>query len=271
MTDENNIQLEWKFKKPIFDRGVVIASDRKAEWIIPWWWVNYQKHNDFPILIVDLGMSKDARNWCRKIGTVVNLDYPQLFVSPKELVPDNLKAFIKKHVFIKDIWSVRKQWFKKPFAMLQTPFRETVWLDLDTEILGNIEGLFKEHKKGPGISMVAESSKTSEKWKIQGFIEPGDTIFNNGVIVYDHGNSLILDWAKDIILNNHLYCGTQQSLCHVIRKKEHQLLSLPKIYNWRMVDGYNSEAIIIHRLADSGKYYIANKIKNGLKKNADHD
>ncbi len=29
-------------------RGVLVASDQTLEWMLPWWWRHYKKHNNFP-------------------------------------------------------------------------------------------------------------------------------------------------------------------------------------------------------------------------------
>jgi hypothetical protein len=254
---ENSLP-NWKFVKPLANRGVLIASDSKLEWMLPWWWNHYRKYNDFPLSIVDFGMTKNARKWCEKIGTVYDFDYSEPFVYGKDLVSEKVKKFLKERIFVKNIWDVRKLWFQTPLAMLQTPYQTTIWLDIDCEILGSLEDLFEKHDKQTGISMVEEDQLSTNNRIKDGLLEPGDIMYNGGVIVYEHGTPLMIMWANEILVRNHLYSGNQDCLCHVIRENGYAVNPLPNIYNWRMKHGPNPNAKIIHWVSDAGKRHILN-------------
>ena len=39
-------------------------------------------------------------------------------------------------------WQCRNAWFKKPLACLQSPFKRTIWVDLDCEVRRELGELF---------------------------------------------------------------------------------------------------------------------------------
>jgi hypothetical protein len=254
--------FHWMYKKPLLKRGVLIASDSRAEWMIPWLWFHYVKHNKTPILVVDLGMSKDARNWCERIGLVLDFAYPNFCLSPKDQVPLKLQRTYERLFKVKDFWKSREQWFKKPFCMLQSPFETTVWLDLDCEVRGSLADLFTMHENNPGIRIAKESERSIATWVATKILKEKEVLYNCGVVVYTHGTPVLLDWTKEILLHNHLASGEQDTLCYLLRKKNYRIYPLPKIYNWHVKRGENPEAVINHWVGDWGKAHIANQIKN---------
>jgi len=94
--------------------GIVTGCDSSHEWMLPWWWFNYHKHNRHPLLIADFGMSARMRKWCSGIAEVASIDFP-----------------------------MRLNWFKKPSAILLAKFERIIWLDTDCEIRGPLDPLFE--------------------------------------------------------------------------------------------------------------------------------
>src|SRR5437868_5082609 len=106
--------------------GILVGCDKQQEWMLKWWWGHYSKHNSFPIAFIDFGMSEEAKSWCRQKGKLLPLTCPKDFVFPKTLIPKELIGEWEKS-YGEKIWHSREQWFRKPFALLQTPFRQTIW------------------------------------------------------------------------------------------------------------------------------------------------
>ena len=94
-------------------RGVLTGCDTTCEWMLKWWWNNYKRNNKYPVAFADFGMSDTARAFCDKIGTVVDITR-----------------------------SVKKNWFKKPFAMLASPFKKVIWIDMDCDVRKDLVTLF---------------------------------------------------------------------------------------------------------------------------------
>ena len=47
--------------------GVIVGSDYSQEWLLPWWWENYTKHNRYPVTFVDFGLSQEPIELCRSL------------------------------------------------------------------------------------------------------------------------------------------------------------------------------------------------------------
>ena len=154
---------DWAHAAPATDHGVIVGLDEGQEWMLDWWWSHYSAENDLPVLFVDFGMSKAARDWCTQHG---------LLSEPTAL----------------DCYG----WFKKPLALLESPFRKAIWLDLDCEVRGPLDRLFEFCGDG-GIGM------TLDRGSPQPFREsmpPEAPIYNSGVVVFNHGDPVVPQWAS---------------------------------------------------------------------------
>ena len=88
--------------------GILVASDREAEWLLPWWIELYRACNTLPIAFVDLGMTSEACAFCKAHGSIITLkescivsaEYPAIWETSYG------KSYAK----------ARQAWFQKPFA-----------------------------------------------------------------------------------------------------------------------------------------------------------
>jgi hypothetical protein len=53
--------------------GIIVGCDANQEWLLPWWWDHYCKHNSYPVAFVDFGMSEAALAWCQEKGQCISL------------------------------------------------------------------------------------------------------------------------------------------------------------------------------------------------------
>lgn len=231
-------------------QGVLVACDKEQEWMLKWWWFHYSKHNRYPVVFVDLGMSQEIKEWCRQKGQLAPLVCPKDLLIPKHLVPkEQIEAWEK---ICGDIpWDLREPWFRKPFAMLQTPFECTIWTDLDCEITGSLTPLFQKAHTHSGIGVARERRYTLE--------EAG---YNSGVIVYQKESPVLIRWAEKCHRHNDQYLGDQDVLSDIINTENLEITELPDIYNWRMKFGVNFEAVIIHWCGRWGKEIIRRAVQN---------
>ena len=166
-------------------RGVMVGADESQEWMLPWWWHNYSKHNDLPVMFVDFGMSKSMHQTCRTWGSVkVFDDFGLQFVYP---------------------------WFKKPFAILQSAFYTTLWLDADCEVRSNIEPLFD------ASAALAVHPDRCGGDHLRRSLLPGEAYVNSGVVRSTTGNRTIVDWAKLSYGMQKYARGDQEALCRAIQ------------------------------------------------------
>jgi len=198
---------------------VVTGCDSRHEWILEWWRRNYiNSGNSMPVCFADFGMSKDMRDWCESIGDIIDLR----FRCPG------------------------RNWFKKPFAMLGCPFTKVIWVDSDCEIRGNLEPLLGYTDDGVGVTLDQHNPWIKS-----------DKPVASGVVVAQHGNKLILDWAKACMRRTKVR-GDQEVLNQLIANDRNRIAVMPLEYQWLRLDGDNPEALIMHWTGAKGKAIIRN-------------
>ncbi len=234
-------------------RGVLVASDSHQEWLLPWWWQRYESCNQLPVVFVDLGMTSKARDWCQKRGQVLTVT--------KEFSSDVIRKEWKDK-YGSSYGRARAAWFKKPFACLLSPFEETVWIDLDCEVLSSIEPIFT-YLEEKDVAVVRTDNDIPEGFapKIEGIERP--LIFNGGVIAFRKESEIIQEWARITQEESYLYWGDDYILSIVIHQLQEKMQLLSPIYNWRLEEGVPFYAKIIHWSGEWGKSYIAKR--GGLK------
>jgi hypothetical protein len=231
-------------------RGVLVASDERAEWLLPWWWERYSARNTLPVCFVDLGLSHFGRTFCKEKGSLHTLDANSSCALKEELPKERAARW--EEIYGKELWEMRSAWFKKPLALEKSPFKKTLWLDLDCEVLAPLEPLFDHHAEDTFvIALETERALLAEKE-----IQTGE-IYNSGVILYDRGSPILPAWKSAALLRTHEAWGDQQLLSKVISEGAFPITLLDDAYNWRMARGLNIHACIIHWVGSWGKEYIA--------------
>jgi hypothetical protein len=224
------------------EKGILVASDQNTEWLLPWWWENYSLHNDLPVAFVDLGMSLEKKEWCQSKGIYLTLEVGAYTV--KEADPKNMLAWAKSYG--PSYKGARQAWFKKPAACLLSPFTETIWLDLDCEVLRDITPLFSFLSEGGReLGAVLES------------VVEGVTSYNGGVLVFHKESSILQKWALLAQTDADKYWGDDRILSEVIHQQAEAFAVLPDHYNCRLSGGLPLFASIIHWNGEWGKACIA--------------
>jgi len=225
-------------------RGVLVGCDQNQEWMLSWWLSHFRKHNKMSVAFADMGMSAEARSWCSTRGKVVSLDSPKDFVLPKQLINKELIAEWEKK-YGDGLWKSRSQWFRKPFAMLQSPFEETIWLDLDCEVIAPISHLFSKIHNHSGIALARDPIP---------FVEEAG--YNSGVIAYQRNSPLLARWAQASLELNDRFLGDQDILSFLIHSENIEIAELSDNYNWQFRCGVNLDAAILHWIGAWGKAVI---------------
>ncbi len=233
------------------DCGVIVASDSREEWLLPWWWDNYHLKNSLPVCCADFGMYNKAKKWCRKRGHLVKI--PHFKIAQKEQIDS--KILLEWEKCLSPFWESRNAWFKKPFALLKSPFEKSLWLDLDCEVMSPLNSIFAHLKSQIAIVKV----RTTDE---------GINLYNSGVIAYKKNAPIIHLWAKISYNQSHLFLSDQDALSHIIHHEKIPVDELPETYNWLMCRGLNTNAKILHWAASWGKEYIRKHggLKNSLSK-----
>lgn len=225
-------------------KGILIGCDQNQEWMLEWWWAHYSRHNCYPVAFVDFGMSQEAKKWCQSKGHWISLDAPKNFVFPKTLISSELISEWEK-VYGKELWQGREKWFYKPFALQQTPFDETIWVDLDCEITGPLAPLFQKIHTYSKMALALEINRSTE-----------EEVYNSGVIAYHRSSPLLEHWTDLSFRHNDRFLGDQDVLTFIINSENIEVTELPSKYNWVVREGVNFEAIILHWAGKWGKEVI---------------
>jgi len=217
--------LQWSSAKSVATHGVVTGCDRRMEWMLPWWYGHYQKHNNYKVCFADFGMSGEAQKWCESRGILVNV---------------RQKA--------------RKTWFKKPLSMLRTPFDNIIWVDLDCEIRKSLSPLMAYCQNGVGVTLDPHNphNKDESGTKIEDAVA-------TGVVASYRFNQLILEWANACLDANKMR-GDQEVFNQLIINNRKQINIMPPEYQWLRLDGENDDAIMMHWTGSKGKIKIANDL-----------
>jgi hypothetical protein len=254
--------LSFEFFHPQIKEGIIVGCDSSQEWLLPWWWSRYSEHNGTPVTFIDFGMSEKAQKFCRDLGDLISVHDSMDFISCKDDVSSEVAA-VWEAIYKARVWDYRKGWFKKPFAMLLSPYKKTVWLDLDCEVLTSLSSLFKECADLESIAIAREPEHLQTLLREQGLLYEDEVLYNSGVIVFQQGAELIEEWVCKTIANNSEFVGDQNLISRIIHQKKSTILELPAIYNWRIFANnepshviVHPETAIIHWASDWGKEYI---------------
>lgn len=231
---------QWPSKPTLKEDGVITGCARNHEWLLPWWYMNFRTQNEYPITFFDFGdMSDKAKEWCKKRGTLKTLNVPtDQFVVGKEKVPIECKsiwelAVVERQVTGIDIWTARPQFFKKPFAFLQSPYSRTVWIDLDCQVRKPINPIFDYCENQNGIALAEEPPSVRQMHEQSHLIFQGEMEYNTGVVAFKWGSDIIENWAKTCVESNATLRGDQEALSRYAHEKGIRLQAFPETFNWR--------------------------------------
>ncbi len=155
------------------DRGVVVGCDSAAEWMLPWWFQNFRKHNpDLPVAVADFGMTDS----CRRSA------------------PAGVSVFDVKDV------DVPLGWFLKPFALLRSPFAKALWIDLDCEVRGDVSPLLDAIEPDRIVGVVDEGDGLQVH------------TVNTGVIGVEKTAPVLGRWAEECLERHYSFHSDQDAL-----------------------------------------------------------
>lgn len=241
------------------EKGVLLAVDKQQEWLLRWWWSNYSRSNALPVAIVDLGMSEEALAWCKAHARIIEGKFEHAKIKSRaECDPELSKRW--EEIYGPVVWQARDAWFKKPLSMLQTPFETTLWLDLDTEILGSLDPVFRILPEDEKVGIVREPLiRQGEPGQLL-----GEVVYNSGVILYRKDAPLIKKWADQSVLSSDRFMGDQLVLSRIIFSEKISVFELPDACNVQPSSGVIPDALIVHWVGKWGKEFI--RMHGGLRR-----
>ncbi len=242
--------LNWRTVGLRNEDGIVVGADISQEWLLPWWWNNYRKYNSNSVAFVDFGMSFKMKEWCKERGELIPLRIFDDFVTEQADIKPKLIEFWEGDLG-KAFWSFRSAWFKKPLACLQSPFKRSIWIDLDCEVRGPLQKLFTYADEAPGLGMVRD----------YGSILIGHNhIFNSGVVPFHRSIDLVVQWARSCIERNDSFKGDQEVFSQMVLERNIAITEVDPIYNWSRLQEETGKEIILHWHGVPGKTVIQNQM-----------
>ena len=200
-----------------YDKAFLTGCDHRHEWILPWFFKNYKKHNDTPLVFADFGIKN------------------------RDLLTDNV------HAIVNLANTAEQGWFKKPKAMLNCPAEKTVWIDTDCEILSNVDDIF-DLLKPSKLNMVEDkpwTKRRSEVWH------------NSGIVGFIDKPIILTQWAKQVKARPEVGDQeVLHSMLNPITKIG-AINDLPNEYNVLRIqtelDNYNGKIKVMHWTGKKGK------------------
>lgn len=217
------------------DEGIIVGCDLFQEWLLPWWWESYRRHNRYPVAFFDFGLSERMKKWCLERGELIRLR--GLLVKDREEVHPSLTHQWESR-YGENFWNSRDAWFKKPLACHRSPFQKTVWLDLDCEVRGPLDFLFKACLHPSEIALAKDQIAAT---------------YNSGVISFRQSSGIIAEWADQSLEKTGDFRGDQDLLSHIIADRNASICELDPIYNWNVGYGDNPKTVICHWLGETAK------------------
>lgn len=205
--------------------GVLTGCDSAQEWMLPWWWANYSRHNAWPVAFADFGMSGEARAWCAERGTVLSVQALRLAV-----------------------------WFRKPLAMLASPFRWSLWLDLDCEVRGELGEAFAYADQGLAV--------TADPYRRLPVERDDGPVLAAGVVGVRHGDPVVQLWVLQMLRELSRIRDDQVALNLIRRVAREPIVLMPRRFQWLRLDGdSNPEALVMHWTGPAGKEHIRGQLE----------
>ncbi len=240
------------------NKGIIVGANLDIEWLLPWWWYNYQAHNSLPVTFFDFGMSEKGRNWCKAKGQVIEC-ITSLTLEKTKVEPSLAKKW--ETIIGSGVWDVRTHWFKKTFAFAKTPYDKTIWIDLDCEVRSNVDAIFSYLTDDIELALAPEPELIQKGFRSLGFILPTEITYNSGVVAYHKNKPFLKSWENEVIYKSHLHIGDQDALSRVLFENKTRLKELPSTWNWDRGLGVNPDAAIFHWQGQKGKQLIQKQIQ----------
>ncbi len=230
-------------------RGIIVGCDEKQEWLLPIWWSHYSLHSNLPVAFIDFGLSRSAKKWCSQKGRLIPFqkDIRALVAAtnpPIGAIDSMIGSQFRKN---------REAWLKKPFACLMSPFKETIWIDIDCIIKQPVEEILAWLSPSYDLAIASEPESVQKTAKKFSLIKEDEILYNSGVIAFKSESKTIHAWINTLEQPDKKFPGDQDALSNAIYLNNLQVQTLPSIYNWPWYLKPSQDPVIIHYMGDPGK------------------
>ena len=224
--------------------------------MIPWWFYSIRRFSSLPLHIIDIDLPDQRRDWCDKYGigrTLFSLNKSP----PQKQQIDETLGNLWESTYLGNVWQNREVWFAKPEALQKTPFKKTLFLDLDCEVKGPIDSLLE---LSSSFAICKNPDFVQEEALLNQAIKPGESIYNSGVILYEKGHDLIDKWAKISYETANQHMGDEDTLSLILNSTSTSFSLIPESFNCRPTSPNVEKAHIVHHVGIEGKRNIMAQI-----------
>jgi len=214
-------------------RCIATGADEDHEWMLPWWYENYTKHNTTPIVFGNFGMSSTMVKWCASRGKVIDL------VSNMPMI---------------------KNWFKKPSIITRCGYEQCIMMDSDCQVQSNLDFMFDKYCR---VGWVGLTRDTPTQFNTQFTKNPVAA----GVVVTYSDNELIREWEHRCLNETELR-GDQEVLIKLLTDRNNsrnlatKIVLMPPECQWLRLQGKRTDVPIMHWSGRIGKETIRGMIVN---------
>ena len=241
-----------KWKDSVHGCGVLTGADENQEWMLINWWDHYTKTNTHPVTFINFGMTKSARLWCEKRGTVFDFQIPASLLAQKEDIPPITAKFWDR-IYSGNVWQARQAWFSKPFTLIQTPYEKSIWVDLDCEIRQPLDELFPLLDTQIGFAISPTTASFQKFSRIMGLHQLDEKTYNTGVVAFKYHSPVMQKWVENTYKRNKEFMGDENVLNRTIHEEKFVIIELPLSYNWPFFLGEDPDVKVVHFCANQGK------------------
>ncbi|NDD58968.1 MAG: hypothetical protein EBZ47_06955 [Chlamydiae bacterium] len=253
--------MDWFHKGFIENEGIITGCDKAQEWMLPYFYKKYAEFNQRPISFIDFGMSNKAKEFCRSIGNLYPLQFPKKYIPSPCNVSSSIQALWNHASGRGDnslFWYKYAKYHHKPLAFLMTPYKNTLWLDVDCEVMKDLSAVFDKIQASPSLCIVPRLKSCQKEYIAKGLAIEGQEGYNSGVVGYGRESSVILDWANETLHKHHLFMTDEDLFASLCLEKKYSITHLDAMYNWMPHShGWNPEAAIFHWVGEAGKHLLS--------------
>lgn len=219
------------------EAGVMVGVPPGQSDLFAWWFEHYRRSNVYPLAVADFGMEKPERDIAASIGSVVRLDQM-------------------------DCGSVTG-WFRKPLAIACSPFSQTIWLDVDVEVRGDLGVLFSlcaGSRIGAG-----EDTFLNARARANGLFRkrlPVEAVlYDSGVLVIEKGSRVLNEWcAMTRRAQPGEFDGDNEILSLFLHRQPGLVRPISKQLHCMRCEGNRPGALVMHWTGQRGKAAIRQTI-----------
>lgn len=209
----------WATEPPRGARGIVVGADEKQAWMLPWFVDNLRRSGcRLPLAITDFGLADQWRRRAREHALVFDPHGPASIAG----------------------------WHLKPFALLRSPWRDSLWLDLDCQVLSDPTEIIDA-----GVSFGLTRDPHAKLSRPNGWA--------TGVVVARRSEPVVEAWARSVAAGTHR--GDQEALDALRDSVEPRTVELPRRYQRLRLDGpAHLDDVIYHWTGAKGKDEIRSMV-----------